>query len=579
MKPKHRKETHQEIIKTPNPPLIVKLPPPPPVPQRTTVPTITTTTETDPKKLFIVRDGEIKSIKKSNIVSSGIIRPIATNSNGPAADIRPIHSSFIVNNEIAGGIMTMDQYRKQMDTHRRNQIMQRAVAAAADPVTIYKVIRPTDIDLDSTVEFAQVILKNKPGRKKGVTNKKVVNESCILEPLPIVARTRSGRISRPPRHIQRFYTKGNGTAEQVGGESLFSEEDELDPPPSMRNKPRRFFERLKCDQCDKSYVNEQQLQHHITVAHVMGQSGVDLPDDSFRIDCFNFLLAKLKKIPAKLRGKIFLDEMAIFVAKVQRLMQRMIRNFEDTCMTDAFLNYSQVHQIPKALETVLNVSGQVHFNTEVIDADEKTILGEGENKVNGGDQVGGGNRMKVVDRGANLNKIEGGGDCGGGCGGESAMSGFDDSSTQPLLDEGQKDSFSDHIISLEDAIYGPVVERQTTSHGAGDVNLLSSEEEEDDDDDDLTTPKKEHPSPARRLKKLKRVMKNLNNTNSFPVPDANILSSHAMNQNVNAAAEVGTTTNRPVIDLSMELFQSPIINRSSRGGGGGSSMPNNNDLS
>lgn len=479
--------------------------------------------------------------------------------------------------------MTMDQYR-------RKKIMQRAVAAAAatDPVTtIYKVIRPTDIDLDSAVEFAQVILKNKPGRKKGVTNKKPANESSLLEPVPAGSRTRSGRLSRPPRHIQRFYTKDNDGTGRI--EELLSEEEFPEPPPMIKKPPKRLFERLKCDACGKSYVNERQLQQHITVAHhEMGGTGGggglgEHVDDNLRIDCFNYLLTKLKRVPMKLRGRIFLDEMELFVKKVHRLMQKLIRRFDGTCMKEGFLNYSQVHQIPKALEAMLNVSaGQYHFNTEVIDADEKTILASDNDNAAGAGEY---QEMMMMsgnthpDRSQDNETMEeeehrmdsmvlGGVN-------ESALSGFDDSSTQPLIggsDDTRKDSFVDHIISLEDAIYGPSSEMtSTTTVSNDDVTLLSSAEE---DDDDLTTPKKgPHPSPStRRLKKVKRAIQNLNKTSSFPIPHDQLLTREDQ-VHLTGCSVGGTGMIRPVIkDLSMELFRSPNIRGGGGGGGVGSSL-------
>lgn len=280
-------------------------------------------------KLFILKNGELKSIKKSNISSSGIIKFIPEESNARPI-LRPLSSSYILNNDIQGGVMTMDQYRNQVDVHRKNQILERATKAAAalDPVTIYKMIRPNDLDLETTQAMAAAGLqpvppRNKPGRKKGMTCKKVENVSSLLEPVPSGARTRSGRVSRPPRHIQRFYTD---TAAGVK-ESIYLEDETVEEIPLVK-KQRRVIggERLKCDQCGKSYANERMLNHHVQVAHEMCVGGDGhLDNDNLRIDCFNFLLGRLKKVPIKLRGKVFLDEMEIFVNKMHKLMEKLIR--------------------------------------------------------------------------------------------------------------------------------------------------------------------------------------------------------------------------------------------------------------
>lgn len=239
--------------------------------------------------------------------------------------------------------MTMEQYRHQVDTHRKNQILERAAKAAeaVDPVTIYKVVRPNDIDLDSNVVEpvpTVTVQKNKPGRKKGVSNKKEEKVTSILEPVS-GSRTRSGRVSRPPRHIQRFYMKdpeANTTAPDPDGidhknTGFYCEEDSIEEPPAMKKQKRPIGgERLKCDQCGKSYFNERKLQQHLHVAHEMGGSDLDghghhVDNDTLRIDCFNFMLGRLKKVPMNLRGKVFLDEMEAFVKKMHRLVEKLIK--------------------------------------------------------------------------------------------------------------------------------------------------------------------------------------------------------------------------------------------------------------
>lgn len=280
--------------------------------------------------------------------------------------------------------MTMAEYRRQVDTHRRNQILLRATraAAAVDPVTIYKVIRPNDIDLDPATTLAGDVLqmkqqevkvqRNKPGRKKGVMNRKVEVVSSILEPVPSGSRTRSGRVSRPPRHIQRFYTNATGEGSGSGALSgtgmdmmegnnghnnnnnqhrtsedgtdnnmsgFYCEDDSMEEAPAIKKQKRTIGgERLKCDQCGKTYVNERKLQQHVQVAHeellMMGGGGdMELQDggesNSLRIDCFNFLLARLKKVPMKLRGKVFLDEMEMFVKKMHKLVEKLIKRWVD----------------------------------------------------------------------------------------------------------------------------------------------------------------------------------------------------------------------------------------------------------
>lgn len=260
-----------------------------------------------------------------------------------------------------------------------------------------------------------------------------------------------------------------------------------------------------------------------------------------------------------------------------------------------------MHQVPKVLEAVLNVpSGQYHFDTTVIDADEKTILEEGNKGDNGNGVVLLGSRDGLESHNTSLGVLGSG---------ESALSGFDDSSTQPTMirssevvnDDNARESaikeavvestsFADHIISLEDAIYGhPVVTGDLLLSGvsAGDEDkgpgsfYDDNDDEEEEEDDDLTTPKKlPQPSPIQGTRKLKRVSKNLNKINSFPVTGEGDASHHILQGTSGSRLSLshggGTVVSdkgmtRPVIkDLSMELFRSPDITGMGRRTGGSS---------
>lgn len=472
-------------------------------------------------KLFVVMEnGEMMPIMKTNISTSGILHPAKTGQKKPSQAFRPIRPNFIVNNDISGGVMTMDQYRQKVQLHKSVKLSQKAKAKS--PVTIYNVIRPGDLDLDSTVEFAQVV-KNKPGRRPGFVFKPKEDDKKVLERAP-GSLTRSGRLSRPPRHYQRFFAEENGQSADQTDSQPKAEFVEPLPLPKRRRGP---IDRFKCEKCGKTYWTERKLQLHIASVHEGAGT-----DDSLHIDCFNYFLGKLKKVSMNLRGKIFLDEMEVFVQKIQRLMQKLIRRFEETRMKDSFLNYSQVHQIPKSMAAILNVeAGQYHFNTEIIDADEKTILGENETTVSTG-MDGNSYQQDTIANSCNnepLLTIERMGL------GESTMSGFDDSSTQAPLSGGetQKD-YPVHAISLQDAIYD----------SSNEINLIAQPNETDyydeypDDDDDLTTPKKDpFPSPAtRRLRKWKHTLKTLNKSNETDQFNSENPSSI-------------------IRDLSMELFQ------------------------
>lgn len=276
--------------------------------------------------------------------------------------------------------------------------------------------------------------------------------------------------------------------------------------------------------------------------------------------------------------------------------------YRKTASKTGFLNYSQVHQVPKVLEAVLNVpSGQYHFDTTVIDADEKTILEEGNNGENGNGVGLSGNRDGLESHNTSLGVLGSG---------ESALSGFDDSSTQPTMirsrevvnDDNARESaiketvvestsFADHIISLEDAIYGhPVVtgDLSLSGVGTGDEDKGpgrfyedNDDDDEEEEDDDLTTPKKlPQPSPIQGTRKLKRVSKNLNKINSFPVAGEGDASHHILQgtsgSRLSLSHGAGTVVTdkgmtRPVIkDLSMELFRSPDITGMDRRTGGSS---------
>lgn len=225
------------------------------------------------------------------------------------------------------------------------------------------------------------------------------------------------------------------------------------------------------------------------------------------------------------------------------------------------------------LEAVLNVpAGQYHFDTQVIDGDEKTILEESaaDNKENE-DRL-----IQDELQHQPLTNVQQENNCPPKIVREffeSALSGFDDSSTQQVLittpdndenaqvTQAENSSFADHIISLEDAIYGQAAARsffQPPAPASGEF------EEVDDEEGDLTTPKKdpkEKNCVPRKLKRLKRVVKNLNHFPVTGVGDPFQLLGGGHTVGGEGGSEEGTSVSRPVIkDLSLELFRSPDIN-------------------
>lgn len=204
---------------------------------------------------------------------------------------------------------------KKEQERKQPQLLPKSNIVLTTPKVVYKIIRPADIDLEesgaATEEEPAPVqppppVKNRPGRRKGVLNKKKPDQ-MFLAPNP-GSRTRSGRVSRPPRHIEFF---ANGAADAVG---VDAHDLDLEPEPELPQLPRRQrrFKRHKCASCGKLYVSEHKLSLHLAAVH---DHVADETQE--RIDCFNYLLRKLKKIPLNLRGKMFLDELEEFIKKIQ----------------------------------------------------------------------------------------------------------------------------------------------------------------------------------------------------------------------------------------------------------------------
>ncbi|XP_055713285.1 uncharacterized protein LOC129807811, partial [Phlebotomus papatasi] len=151
------------------------------------------------KRLFVVQNGDLKPILSSNIANSGVFRPSEPR-HTTLPDCEP--RNIIIADTIRGGIMTPQHYEEEL---RRVKPVPQAPRRI-----LYRVIRPGDVNLGGGEEAlaGPVATRGRVGRRKGTLKKPPsIQVSAEEEPVP-TARTRSGRLTRPPRHIHLDY-RGN----------------------------------------------------------------------------------------------------------------------------------------------------------------------------------------------------------------------------------------------------------------------------------------------------------------------------------------------------------------------------------
>ncbi|XP_055685343.1 uncharacterized protein LOC129791293 [Lutzomyia longipalpis] len=300
---------------------------------------------TPAKRLFVVQNGDLKPILSSNIANSGVFRPSEPRQTIPAAT-EP--RNIIIADSIRGGIMTQRDYEEKL---------RRAKSPPPIRKILYRIIQPGDVGLSTgTGEEANtgaaVATRSRVGRRKGTLKKPpTVPVSTEEDPVP-TARTRSGRLTRPPRHIHLDY-RGNQVIMRPAAQADVTEPEDKVETERVTKKPRSMkwmMGRLKCELCGKFYVSQQKLERHWLTHGEQPCQG----------SAFEHLLKQLRRVAYENRAKVFVNEVADFVERVQFLAKRLLTH--DPSFPIQHVDHSAAH--------VLGVPvGSYRFNMTALSED------------------------------------------------------------------------------------------------------------------------------------------------------------------------------------------------------------------
>ncbi|XP_059617189.1 uncharacterized protein LOC132262072 [Phlebotomus argentipes] len=305
------------------------------------------------KRLFVVQNGDLKPILSSNIANSGVFRPSEPRHLVPTT---PEPRNIIIADTIRGGIMTPQHYEEEL--RRAKPLQPRKV--------LYRVIRPTDVNLcpgvgvEALAGAAAVVgaTRGRVGRRKGTLKKPPTSlhqPNAEEDPVP-TARTRSGRLTRPPRHIHLDY-RGNQVIMRPAAPAEVTEPEDKAEADRVAKKPRSMswmMARLKCELCGKYYVSQQKLERHWLTHSEQPCQG----------SAFEHLLKQLRRVAVENRAKVFVEEVSDFVERIQFLAKRLL--------TDDLTFPAQL--VDESAARVLAIPrGAYRFNMTALNADADPV--------------------------------------------------------------------------------------------------------------------------------------------------------------------------------------------------------------
>ncbi|KAK9721430.1 hypothetical protein QE152_g21539 [Popillia japonica] len=204
---------------------------------------------------------------------------------------------------------------------------------------VYKIIKPEDLNLKPNVKTH--LTRGRP-RKRVKQKRKVVatdenNSDEIDEPKKIIkqARTRSGRITKPPKHIEKHFKKIDISDDSKPETDLKTCEFEpLRTNDTPSEEPLQYLEqhsrkrnpcRFKCPICNKAYFRKIKMIHHF-------QKHPDHKSDAIHKlinhTTWNFLILTSQKHKLGSKGVKFCEELEVLVRNARYLAHFLFKPVE-----------------------------------------------------------------------------------------------------------------------------------------------------------------------------------------------------------------------------------------------------------
>lgn len=384
------------------------------------------------KKIFIIKDGQMIPILSPIVLNSGIFRSktnLIKRDLEEFIEIKP-RENVVYTNTIKGKILTLKNFEKQINKTTTISIKQSS--ATPKPISskpeeiitpntniIYRIVAPEDFNLkkdDSSNQETSQILDNSERQKikpKIRPTKRLKKKSEQLsvpvppQPTQPTARTRSGRLSRPPRHIKNYDLHKSDEDEKeiiinFPPIKTVSDSDLVvnDSPviSSLETKIQRFVNpEHKCGTCNKLYLGKTRMVKHLENFPSHGDKSVVLaqlketPKILTKNSLYDFFIKKIKATPITERSKLFINELSNFVKSLEDLVPQILKENPQGSIDFIDKNSSKILGIPcgdyqldltfqtnlKTGEDLSNSSNRLDYlNISLEDADKTNLSDE-----------------------------------------------------------------------------------------------------------------------------------------------------------------------------------------------------------
>ncbi|XP_022908010.1 uncharacterized protein [Onthophagus taurus] len=195
---------------------------------------------------------------------------------------------------------------------------------------VYKVIKPEDLDLKpASIKY---LPRGRP-RKKVCLEKTTIIEPEVKKVMK-QARTRSGRITKPPKHIEVDFKKIDITDDSelktAEFEPLKTNDSEVKQEPllilNQHCKKRNIPPRYRCPTCNKAYLGKAKILNHFEKHPDHGSIS---PNVTFKNTAtWDFLISTAQKFKGSKVTK-FCDELTTLIENAKKIAKYLFKPFKE----------------------------------------------------------------------------------------------------------------------------------------------------------------------------------------------------------------------------------------------------------
>lgn len=179
----------------------------------------------------------------------------------------------------------------------------------------------------------------------------------MLPPQPVqpTARTRAGRLSRPPRHIQNYdLLKGEEDESEIISNFPINKISDLVKETAVFSIAETKISRIvnpehKCGTCNKMYLGRTRMEKHLEnfPSHVDKSARLmeTLKTDT-KNSLYDFFITKLKTTPIAGRSKFFISELSNFIKSIEDLVPLILKENPHGSIDYVDKNASKILGIP-----------------------------------------------------------------------------------------------------------------------------------------------------------------------------------------------------------------------------------------